>query len=33
MVEGKIRIEGLELWGVWSDEPGKEYPFQFNELN
>ena len=23
MVEGKIRKQGLELWGMWSDEPDK----------
>ena len=33
MLEGKIRKEGLELWGVWSDEPNKEYPFPYSELN
>ena len=24
-VEGKIRKQGLELWGMWSDEPDKEF--------
>ena len=32
VVQGKIRKEGIELWGVWDNEPSKEYPFPHADL-
>ena len=32
VVDVKLRKEGLYLWGVWEDEPTKEYPFPHPEL-
>ena len=30
---GKLRKEGLDLWGVWEDKPSKEYPFPHPDLD
>ena len=30
---GKLRKEGLKLWGVWEDKPSKEYEFPHPDLD